>query len=296
MTESHDTEASRYLIALAKQNAQVYAALPTLRAILLTGSASEGESDFYSDIDTILYYDELPSETALVAAAEHNGGSDRRLLAPRSDEGLIESYQVHGVECQFAHSTVASWENEMNVVLEKLEVETPIQKALGGLLDAIPLYGEALIRQWQAKAADYPDALAVAMVQHYLTFSPLWGMQGRLNPRDATIWIRQILVDNCHHLLGVLAGLNHLYFSTFQFKRMRRFIDKMSIAPPDLADRLDGVFEGDPMHGAEQIEALVRDTLPLVEQHMPQVDTTRVRQRIGWRQEAWQPVAGIIST
>lgn len=259
MNESHGTEASCYLIALAKHNAQVYATLPTLRAIFLTGSASEGVSDFYSDVDTILYYDELPSEAELVTTAEHNQGSDRRLLAPRSDEGVIESYQVHGVECQFAHSIIASWENEMNAVLEKLEVDTPIQKALGGLLDAIPL----------------------------------WGMQGRLNPRDATIWINQILVDNSHHLLGVLAGLNHLYFSTFQFKRMRHFIDKMSIAPPNLVDRIDSVFAGDPMRGAEQIEALVRDTLPLIEQHLPQVDTTRVRQRIGWRQEAWQPAANI---
>jgi hypothetical protein len=38
-------------------------------------------------------------------------------------------------------------------------------------------------------------------------------------------------------IVGVLAALNRLYFSTFEFKRAGRFLSRLDIAPPDLAAR-----------------------------------------------------------
>ena len=105
-------EASQYLLTLAKRNAQAYTSLPGIKAIMLTESAAEGISDFYSDIDMILYYNELPSEEALLAACRQNQGIDRRLLGDRSEGALIDMYQVHGVECQCVHTTIAAWERE----------------------------------------------------------------------------------------------------------------------------------------------------------------------------------------
>ena len=284
------TAASHYLIGLARKLAQPYAALPEIRAILLTGSASEGVSDFYSDIDMILYYETLPSEDVLAAAAEQNGGSDRAQIAPRQDDAAIEHYYVDGVECQFAHSTIAVWEAEIASVLVNHDVTSPTQKALGGMAEAIPLYGEDLIRKWQATLAAYPDALAMAMVQQHLVFYAVWGLLDRMEMRDATIWFNQMLVDNAHALLGTLAGLNHLYFSNFQFKRTRHFIEKMTIAPPNFADRLEALFHSYPANAAADLEVLVRETVGLVEAHMPQVDTTRARRRLGWKPERWSPV------
>src|SRR5664279_1923964 len=118
MAENHPTEASLYLISLARQLAQVYTTLPTIRAILLTGSASEGVSDFYSDLDIILYYDTLPSEADLARAAEHNQGVNPAPIAPRQDDQYAEHYVVNGVECQFGHATVAAWEKDIASVLD----------------------------------------------------------------------------------------------------------------------------------------------------------------------------------
>ncbi len=283
-------EASQYLLTLAKRNAQAYAALPGIKAIMLTGSAAEGSSDFYSDIDMILYYDELPSEKALLAACQQNQGTERRLLGDRSEGAMIDMYQVRSVECQCEHTTIAAWEHEIASVLEQLDVATPTQKALSGMLTAIPLFGEALIRDWQARLAHYPDALAQAMVKHYLTIFPLWGIQDRMTTRDATIWHYQLLVEGAYNILSIFAGLNHLYYSSFQFKRMHHFIAQMNIAPPALANRLEAIFHSDTMTAAAQLEQLISETVALVEQHMPEVDTTTIKKRIGWRQQSWQPI------
>src|SRR5262249_36284346 len=154
--------------------------------------------------------------------------------------------------CQVAHSTVAAWEHEMDCVLVQLEVTSPVQKALGGLLECLPLYGEPLIRVWQARLLQYPDTLAKPMIEHHLAFFPLWGLQDSLTNRDASIWVTETLVQSAQNLLGVMAGVNRLYFSPFQFKRMRRFVQKMAIKPPDFAERIESLFRTDAAHAAEQ--------------------------------------------
>lgn len=281
------TEASDYLVKLAKRNAEAYIALPSIRAILLTGSAAEGVSDRYSDIDMILYYDTLPSEAELAAAAARNGGTERAPIAPREETQFVEHYTVRGVECQFAHGTVAQWESDMASVLDDLDVGSVIQKALGGFEDAIPLYGGDLIAQWQQRLASYPDALREAMVRHSLAYPAIWALHDRLETRDGTIWRMEMMVSVAHNLLGTLAGLNRRYFSPFQFKRMHRYAEKLTIAPPDFADRLEAAFHSEPGAAELALEALARETVELVEQHMPQIDTSRARKRIGWRPQAW---------
>ena len=287
MQQKPTNEASQYLLRLAKRNAQAYIAQPSTKAIIVTGSAVEGLSDLYSDVDMIVYHDELPTEEALLMACQQNQGEGRRLFGELSSDAMMETYLVHGVECQVAHTTITAWERDMASVLEQFDVTSPLQKALSGLLEAQPLYGEPLIRQWQAKIADYPDGLALAMVEHYLAFTPIWGLQGRFAVRDATIWEHQLVVEAAYHLLGLLAGLNRLYYTSFQFKRMHHFVEQMHITPLDLASRLDAIFHRNFTSATMELKNLFQEAVTLVEQVMPTVDTTAAQQKIAWQQQAW---------
>lgn len=285
------TGESLYLRALARRIVAPYVALPGARAAMLSGSAAEGLSDQFSDIDMTVYYDALPDEAAITAARVQNGGSERLWLLGDRDEGsFAESYDVHGVECQIGHATIAAWEQSIGMVLDDLDVESPLQKALEGTLNGIPLYGDSLIEGWKARVAAYPDRLAHTMVEHFLRFTPLWLLQDRLLSRDSTLWRTQILVESSHHLLAVLAGINRVYFSSFQFKRARRFADRLAIRPDRFADRLEYLFHAEPRAAIAEIERLIAETVDLVEQHMPSIDTSRVRSRLGQRPTPWQPV------
>ena len=282
---------SQYLLELAKHNLSAYIANPKLRAAMVGGSVARGISDEYSDLDMSLYWDELPSEQELQLARRQNQGSERLwVIGDRSDGGFAEAYSVDGVECQFGHVTVEQWEKDIAIVLEQYDVKYPLVKAMAGTLTGIPLYGEKLIQQWQASVANYPDGLAQAMVEEYLQFFPLWGYQKQLARRDATLFYYQILLESAQNLLGVLSGLNRLYYSTFQFKRMGLFIEEMAIAPTNLKSRLESLFQAEPPVAANQLESLVQETMDLIETQMPQVDTSSVRRRLGWRRQPWQPI------
>ena len=157
-----------------------------------------------------------------------------------------------------------------------------------GTLACRALYGEPYIDRWKARIAAYPPALGRAMVEKNLQFSAVWGLEPHFRTRDATIWYHQILVETAQRLVGVMAGLNQLYFTTFQFKRQHRFIDQMTIKPEDFAARLDGLFAADLAPALADLEALVEETIALVERHMPEVDTDAARKRLGWRHQPWE--------
>ncbi len=283
------TPESEYLLSLAKRNLQAYLSLPTLRAAMVTGSVALGLSDHYSDIDMMIYYDALPSDDELLSARLRNGGTELLWRVDNRAEGeLMESYRVQGVECQIAHATIAAWERDMAIVLEQHDVKTPLHKALSGTLEGIPLYGAELINAWKDKIANYPPALAQAMVEQHLQFFPLWSVQPQLAARDAKLWHYQILTEASYNLLAILAGLNRQYFTTFQFKRMQHFVAQLSIAPFDFAARLDRLFTAEFPAAALELEALVGETIELVAQHMPQIDVSNIRQKIGQRKPAWK--------
>lgn len=280
---------TQYLLDLVKRNVKAYIANPKTKAVMVTGSVAEGLCDKYSDCDVMLYYDELPSEEELSLARQQNQGAELiEILGDRQDGAFGETFRINGVECQFAHATIAQWEKEIASVLEQFDVQSPIVKGMAGTLVGIPLYGETLIQQWKARVANYPDGLAQTMVEHYLKFFPIWGMQEKLARRDTTLWYHQVLVESAQNILGVLSGLNRLYYSTFQFKRMSRFVEQMQIAPENLADRLESLFHSEGSIAVNQLESLVRETIELVEIHMPQVDTSSAKRKLGWRQQPWQ--------
>ncbi len=285
------TPASDYLVALAHKIAQPYTELPTIRAAMVTGSSAKGLSDYYSDLDMTMYYaDALPPEEALVAIHKAHGAAARKwIIGDHTENSFAEAYDVAGIEVQIGHTTIAAWEATMAEVLEKLTCDTPIQKALEGTLNCQALYGEAYIEQWQARISDYPPALAEAMVKKHLAFFPIWGLEHHFRTRDATLWYYQILVEAAHNLMGVLAGLNRLYFTTFQFKRMGRFVEEMAIAPPNLAARLEAIFQTDMAQALTDLEMLVAETVTLVEAYMPSVETAPAKRRIGWQQQPWTP-------
>lgn len=284
------TEESRILRDLAGRVMAPYLGLPGVRAAMVMGSVAEGESDRYSDVDMAVYYEEsLPTEAQLDTARETGGGSALHwTLGDRNDGGLIQAYFVHGIEFQIVHSLVVKTDETIVSVQSGEEIGTPLNKALSGIAECKALFGSDLIDEWKARIGQYPDELRVTSVRKYLNFTPLWGLVDALVTRDGTIWRHQILVENTQNLIGVLAALNRLYFTTFQFKRMARFVNQMTIKPDDFTARVESAFTADPTAASVVLRDLVIETVALVEEHLPSVDTSAVRKRVEMARKRWE--------
>jgi predicted nucleotidyltransferase len=244
-----------------------------LRAAIVVGSAGRGDADFYSDLDLLLYVDELPPERTLAEIRAAVGGTSPIRKGEPTEHFCGEEFELDGVRTEVSFMTVGRVEWRMDQLLERLEeIDSPVQKVLAGMLEGLPLYGEELVERWQARMRDYPEPLRRAMVERHWNFFPLWYHGEAMAARDAELWRLDMLLEASFNLLAVLAGLNRLYFRRAELKRMRTLIAKMQLAPPNLADRLESLFRLGPEPAAAELGRLVEETRALVARELPDLE------------------------
>jgi hypothetical protein len=271
------TEPTRHLRGLAHDLLTAYAAEAQPRAALLVGSAATGDADGYSDLDMLAYYDQVPTEEALSKAQRELGSKRYRCTAwsdgsgAPDEQGYSERYFLNGIECQVAHESVGAFEREIRRLVVDLELSEQLLKIMSGLFDGLPLAGKELVEQWRQQAA-MKDDLQRALIEKRWVFFPWWYFQERLRARDTTVWRYDVLVQSTYNIVGILAALNGVYFSTFEFKRERRFLSQLQVAPPNLAARLGALFEADEPASTAELERLVSEVGGLVARRFPDLE------------------------
>jgi hypothetical protein len=265
------------LRALAKRLTDSYIAHARPSAVLLVGSAATGDADLYSDLDMLAYYDQAPPQEA-VAETPREFGAERYRGTPWSDKsgepdevGYGERYVLDGIECQVGHLSVGAFEREITRLVVDLELNEELFKIMSGLFEGLPLHGEDLIEALRRKAR-YTEGLQRATIEKRWTFFPWWYFQERLRSRDATVWRYDVLVQSVYSVVGVLAALNRLHFSTFEFKRATTFLSRFEIAPSNLAERINTLFQSDERRSTAELERLVAETQRLVADNFPDID------------------------
>jgi Nucleotidyltransferase domain len=271
------SDATTVLRALAQRVADSYVVRAQPRAILLVGSAATGDADWYSDLDMLVYHDHVPPEDIAAEGphalgAEHYQGTTWSDKSGEPDEhGYSERYSLDGIECQLGHISVGAFEREITRVVVDHELDDKLLKVMSGLFDGLPLLGEELIEGWRRRAG-YTEDLQRAMLEMRWRFFPWWYFQERLRSRDATAWRYDVLAQSVYSIVGVLAALNRLYFSTFEFKRASKFISRLEVATANLAARLNALFDSDERRSTAELERLVAETQALVAELFPAMD------------------------
>lgn len=279
-------EATRRLRELARRVVEAALELGPLRGALLTGSVARGDADFYSDLDLLLYVDELPPAVSLGAIREAVGGTDPVARGP-VDGFVGEEFDLDGVRTEVSYVTVAYAEQRLDQLLDGLEaVDSPSQKILAGVLEGRPLHGEELIGAWQERLRRYPEPLRRAVVERHWRFFPLWYYQDAIAARDAELWRLDVLVAASFDLLAVLAAVNRLYFARPELKRLRTLVGQMQIAPRDLADRLEELFRLPAGEAAAALGRLVLEVQAIVRSELPDLDVA-LPHPPGTRQQPW---------
>ena len=282
------TDPTHHLRELARRITDAYLRHVPLTGAILTGSGARGDADRYSDLDLIMYAEDVPPAEAAAAAQQELGAGPLAVLLAHGPNGFLDQFSLGGVQCQVGVIPMGDVEDELDGLLVDHEgLETPVAKIATGFLEGIPVHGDELIERWRARVADYPEGLRVAMVKHWWRFFPLWFHEPALAERDAGLWRQEELVNAAYALIGTLAGVNRLYFARFELKRQHAFLEKMAIAPPSFADRLDSLFMLPPAEAIAELGSLVLETQAIVQRELPGVDVTLRRPPGGAQVQAW---------
>jgi hypothetical protein len=279
-------EASNHVRALGKRVVEAALELGPLQGALLAGSGARGDADFYSDVDLLLYVDDLPPADRIERLRLSLDGTNPIPIAPP----YLVQFQLGGVAVQVGYRTVGQIDDELDAALLRCEdvVGSPNQKMLSGLLEGLPLHGDDVIARWRARVAAYPDELRRKSIAHHWSFFPLWYYGDALALRDAELWRLDMLLEAAFNLLGVLAALNRVYYARFELKRLRALVAKLVLAPPELAERLEGLFRLPAAEAAHELGRLVVEVRELVERELPDLELPLGRPP-GTRVEPWLP-------
>ena len=290
-------EAARRHLAIAQRVADAHRGIDDASLLsFVSGSTVENLVDELSDVDMSVVFDALPGEAALRAAcrraAAASAASPTGGIAGEGEwtwtlgklddptEGGVVSFRVDGVEVQIGYACTAGLTADLDELLVKHNPDTPTHKFAEGIAKALPLVGAAPLAALQARLADFPAGLARAMVRHGLDARPIhWRAARQIVHRDAALWCREIQVEACYALLLVLCGLNRRWFTRFQVKRLHRLADKLPLAPPQLAARIEALLAAPPRAAFDALHALEGEVHALVAAQMPEVDLSAARRR-----------------
>jgi hypothetical protein len=288
-------QASRWRYALAQQLAPIYATNPQVAAVIVGGSTARGHADRYSDIELGVFWHQAPSE------------SDRQRAADRIDGDIIALYpyepaeevwcddlmlgRVHpdqprsGVLVEVAHSTTDALSRAFDALLVEHDPDLLKQNLIAGIGDGSALHNADLVQHWKDRAASYPDALAVAVINRYAQIDHFWRWEMWLQRSANLMMLYQSFTQIQQQLLHVLLGLNHVYY--FGFKWLDLVAERLTYKPADLVVRLARVFQEEPAVGAQELQRLVDETYDLVERYRPEVDVARLRAIFHYRRPVW---------
>jgi hypothetical protein len=263
-------------------------------AVLVGGSSARGHADRYSDIEIGVFWHEPPTDADRRTAVERTGADWMRLYPYDPNEQVwsedftmgraAPDQRQSGILIETCHYTTGFVDSVLRDVRERQDPADLKQNLISGVLTGIPLHGIGVIGRWQAAARQYPDGLAVAMVNAHAQIDHYWRVEMLLERRNLP-FLYDMFSQVEQKLLRVLLGLNHVYY--FGFKWLDVVAASLSIAPPDLAARLNRVFHIDPAEACRQLAALVEETYDLVEQHLPAIDVERLRRIFHHRRSEW---------
>lgn len=275
-----ETEHSAWRISIAHEIAPLFTASPNIEACFVFGSAALGISDQYSDLELAFTWTQLPSVEELKAVSSAVGVSNWQIEPyGEAKRAWLEQFYLLGMKVEVGHWAHSTIDDIVTSVVEQYDVSQhgllfENQTVVSHLRHGMVLHGESVIQRWQTQIEQYPEQLAIAMVQKHLKFRPFDG-QHILMQRLELPMLYENTCSFIRWILNILFAVNHIYHPGYKWTR--HWTEVMTIKPPQLFARIEYIFQSDAMSGTKALGNLMEETLDLIQKHMPSIDLGRQR-------------------
>ena len=163
-------------------------------------------------------------------------------------------------------------------MLEKPDMDLMKHLQLSGLIDSYILKDTNWLKPLIIKAEDnYPKELQIMMVNYFKKFHPEWAIEKMTVGRGDILYYYDSLVEITSNIIGVLCGLNKFYHPG-KLKGVEYTIEKMKIKPHNFIKRYNNILITEKYAALKELFNLVRETFDLIDEHLPDVSTTRSRE------------------
>ena len=209
---------SAWRIDLARRYVAPYA--ERAQTGVLGGSVAQGVADRWSDIDTIVYWDNIDRGWLETPRAAENG-ERFTWVEHYPGNACLEQYRFGTVKADVAHVRLGWLDELIDGVLSGENTDTTSLDVLRGVQESIVLFGEERYEPIRARVLDYPEALRRSMVEAHPKFSPSWIYDGMGRDRGDLVVFYEYVLATMRNVVGVLAGLNRVYVAPDKLRPAR---------------------------------------------------------------------------
>lgn len=277
-------------MVVARELAVRWTAEPGVRAVLCTGSTGRGHADRWSDLEMCVLWERSPG----LEPRERLAGENPRLFdydpGERQcfDEWWVDGGAGSGLLVETAHITA----DDAHIQLDQLlggaaGVPAPDPRPELLALASALAYGRVLsgdATPWTSRVATYPRSVAAVSARRngQIDFLSRWEtFRDRGDPHGMHV----LFASAADAVVHLLCALNRRWWTGRKWPA--RQLTGLPIAPPRAAERLAEAAQRHPAEAAAMLTALVTEVYDLVERHLPEVDTPRLREIFAFHRRPW---------
>jgi predicted nucleotidyltransferase len=293
---------SNWRIEIARKIAPIYTAYPDVAALVLIGGIARGRGDIFSDIDLTAYWSRPPTEDERRAAqAQYAAILHTPVVTGELYQHAISDYpgaaaymyeeaayiggdERTGFKIDVTHDLAEVMDWVIEQVTQQHDAHGARLERLYSIQRVIVFKGEALIREWQARARLYPRALSVKLVEMHLR-QLRFDVAMHLHRGDLLLFY-QALTTVGYHLMGALLALNRVYRP--ELKRLADLCGELALKPDDLAGRLNRMLRDAPERAARDFDDLTEEVFRLIAAELSEVDLTTILKPYYVRRQAYR--------
>ncbi|MGS0477995.1 DUF4037 domain-containing protein [Bacillus mycoides] len=259
---------------------EIYRQNPKVEAIILAGSVARKLEDEHSDIELHILWSAPPEDEDRQGPINNIGGT---ILSyhPYEEEEWLETYLTkEGIKLEISNFLTVTVEKVISEVIEQHDINYEKQCIVSSVHDGVSLYGEVKVHALKDRVEAYPEELAKRMISENLWLSNRWHNREALLKRKDWLMLYDVICEVQRNIFGVLFGMNRMYVHHPAFKWMPDNVERMSIKPENLYERLANTLIGEPEYSVQELEVLIEEVLHLVEQYAPKLNIVEQQKHI----------------
>jgi hypothetical protein len=234
---------------------------------VLTGSASRGVADKYSDIEMMFYVDALPAQEDRETWLRFAGASDIVFdTESPGDSEVWAAFYISDISVEAGWRVITEHEKDIDAIVAGKVVAHGLLTLAWIMTHAVSLRSIGHLPRWQQKLSHYPEMLPpkiIDSINEYWIVPQGFAIRWALLAREEPMAFTHRLLGEMQFVLRILFAINHQWEP--DWKWLRSEVQSLTIKPERLIERIHDIFTmAQNEQTVAQVLMLIRDTLKLV--------------------------------
>jgi predicted nucleotidyltransferase len=238
-----------------------------LRAMAIGGSVARGYADEYSDLELLIFWDNLPSEEIRKLILKELGAE---FFRPYNHESGEDNLTINGFRVDLWHISIQAEEEIIKTVINDFKIDFGSSNAIDTIRACIPLYGENIINIWKTKVIEYPKEIIIYNINEVLESIDNSQIELYLYRNNMTI-LYELIINLQKKIFLILLALNKEFFPTYKW--MYKALKHFDIKPENIEQRFINAYERGPKEALEDTVKIMNETLDIVNKLYPEINT-----------------------